>query len=197
MHKCAWCLDGGLNEAYHDAEWGVPLRDERRQFEFLMLEVMQCGLSWTLMLKKREIFRACFDGFDFEKIARYTEEDVERILSTEGMIRSPRKVRAVIRNAQKFMEIRREYGTFSAFLWSFTGGKTYLYPRHATEWVARNALSDEIAAALKKRGFCFLGSVTVYSHLQAAGLICDHEPSCFRYTFLTENFPVEIRENEL
>lgn len=197
MYKCAWCRDGGLNEVYHDNEWGVPLFDDRKQFEFLMLEVMQCGLSWTLMLKKREIFRACFDDFDHEKVARYTEEDVERILNTPNMIRSERKVRAVVNNARKFAEIRKEFGSFSAFVWSFTGGKTYIYPRHEKEWVARNALSDMVASELVKRGFKFLGSVTVYSHLQACGVICDHEPACFRYAYITENFPVEIREGEL
>ena len=197
MEKCAWCRDGGLNEHYHDTEWGVPLFDEKKQFEFLMLEVMQCGLSWTLMLKKREIFRAAFDGFDYEKVARYTEADVERILRAPGMIKSERKVRAVICNAQRFLEIGEEFGSFSAFIWSFTGGKTFVYPRHRTEWVARNALSDMVASELVKRGFKYLGSVTVYSHLQACGVICDHEPTCPRYAFITENFPVEIREGEL
>ena len=197
MEKCAWCRDGGLNEHYHDTEWGVPLFDEKKQFEFLMLEVMQCGLSWTLMLKKREIFRAAFDGFDYEKVARYTEADVERILRAPGMIKSERKVRAVICNAQRFMEIGEEFGSFSAFIWSFTGGKTFVYPRHRTEWVARNALSDMVASELVKRGLKYLGSVAVYSHLQACGVICDHEENCPRYAFITENFPVEIREGEL
>ncbi len=197
MEKCAWCRDGGLNESYHDTEWGVPLFDDRKQFEFLMLEVMQCGLSWTLMLKKREIFRAAFDGFDYEKVARYTEEDVERILNTPNMIRSERKVRAVIHNAQKFIEVRREFGSFSSFIWSFTKGKVFFYPRHATEWVSHNALSDTVASELVKRGFKYLGSITVYSHMQAAGLILDHDPSCFRFSYIREHFPVEVIEGAL
>lgn len=197
MNKCAWCRDGGLNETYHDEEWGVPLHDDRKQFEFLMLEVMQCGLSWTLMLKKRETFRACFAGFDYEKVAAFTEADVERILNVPNMIRSPRKVRAVINNARKFMEIRQEFGSFSAFLWRFTNGRTYVYPRHRTEWVARNALSDMVAAELVGRGFKYLGSITVYSHLQAAGLILDHEPDCFRFAEIAARYPIEVREGEL
>ena len=197
MEKCAWCRDGGLNETYHDTEWGVPLFDDRKQFEFLMLEVMQCGLSWTLMLKKREIFRAAFDGFDYEKVARYSEEDVERILETPNMIRSERKVRAVIWNAQKFSEVAEEFGSFSNFIWSFSGGKTLIYPRHQKEWVARNPLSDMVASELIRRGFKYLGPITVYSHLQACGVICDHEENCPRYAYITENFPIEIREGEL
>ncbi len=197
MEKCAWCRDGGLNEEYHDREWGVPLFDDRRQFEFLMLEVMQCGLSWTLMLKKRETFRAAFENFDYEKIARYDETDVKRILETPNMIRSERKVRAIIWNAKRFLEVIAKFGSFSSYIRSFTKGKTYVYPRHQEEWVSHNALSDMVASDLVKRGFKYLGSVTVYSHLQAAGVICDHEETCPRYAFITKNFPIEIREGEL
>ncbi|MDO5299463.1 MAG: DNA-3-methyladenine glycosylase I [Clostridia bacterium] len=182
MYKCAWCRDGGVNEAYHDAEWGIPLHDDRRHFEYLMMEVMQCGLNWTMMLKKREIFRQCFDGFDFNAIANYGEADVERILSTEGMIRSPRKVNAVIGNARCFIGIIGEFGSFDRYLWAFTDGQTHVYRRHHRgQWEASNALSDAVSADLKKRGFKYLGSVTVFSHLQACGMINDHEPDCFLY----------------
>ena len=182
MYKCAWCRDGGVNEAYHDAEWGIPLHDDRRHFEYLMMEVMQCGLNWTMMLKKREIFRQCFDGFDFNAIANYGEADVERILSTDGMIRSPRKVNAVIGNARCFIGIIEEFGSFDRYLWAFTDGQTHVYRRHHRgQWEASNALSDAVSADLKKRGFKYLGSVTVFSHLQACGMINDHEPDCFLY----------------
>ena len=124
IRRCAWCCDNGVNQKYHDEEWGVPQHDDRRQFEYLSLEVMQCGLNWTMMLNKREIFRKCFDDFDFEKIAAYDEEQVKKILETPGMIRSPRKVNAIISNARCFQKIRKEYGSFDAWLWGFTDGKT-------------------------------------------------------------------------
>lgn len=196
MKRCPWCCDNGVNQQYHDEEWGLPLHDDQKHFEYLMMEVMQCGLNWTMMLKKREIFRACFDGFDYEKIAGYTEADVERILNHEGMIRSPRKVRAVIENAKAYLEIIREWGSFDRFLWSFTDGKTYLYPKHHQgQWVAKNELSDRVSEALKKRGFRYLGSITVYSHLQACGVINDHAPDCFRYEEINRMGEIEYRED--
>ena len=187
MERCAWCRDGGRMEAYHDTQWGIPLHDDRGQFEFLMMEVMQCGLSWALMLKKREIFRECFAGFDYEQVAGFTEADIARILETPGMIRSRRKIEAVIRNAQLFLEVIREYGSFSRYLWGFTGGKTYIYrAHHQGAWEASNALSDRISRDLKRRGFKYLGSITVYSHLQACGVINDHEPTCWMYPKLSQ-----------
>lgn len=191
--KCAWCKDGGLNEEYHDYEWGIPIHDDKKQFEFLMLEVMQCGLSWTLMLKKRETFRKCFDGFDYEKIAEYGEEKIQSIMETPDMIKSVRKIKAIISNAKAFIKIREEYGSFDSFLWGYSNNKTLIYKSHQTQWVASNELSDEIAKELKKRGFKFLGSITVYSHLQACGIINDHEEGCFMYREIAENYPVEYR----
>lgn len=180
--RCAWCCDGGLNQTYHDNEWGIPLHDDRKQFEFLMMEVMQCGLSWTLMLKKREIFRKGFDDFDYQKIATYNDADIERILNTVGMIHSERKIRAIIHNARCFLSIIAEWGSFDRYIWSFTKGKTYIYPKHHQGlWEAKNELSDRISADLKKRGFKYLGSITVYSHLQACGIINDHAPDCWMY----------------
>lgn len=187
-HRCAWCCDGGLNQKYHDTEWGIPLHDDQKQFEFLMMEVMQCGLSWTLMLKKREIFRECFANFDYQIIAQFTEEDIDRILNTEGMIRSRRKICAVIHNARCFMSIIEEYGSFDHFIWSFTNNQTYVYLKHQRgEWEAKNDLSDRISSALKKRGFKYLGSITVYAHLQACGIINDHDPTCWMYDNLIRN----------
>lgn len=190
MERCGWCLCNEKMTQYHDEEWGVPVYDDRKQFEFLMMEAMQCGLNWNMMLQKREIFRKCFEGFDFDKIAGYSEADVQRILQTEGMIRSERKIRAVIRNAQCFQNVREEFGSFSAYLWQLAGGKPIRYMGHQKGSIpAKNALSDHIAKDLKKRGFCYLGSVTVYAHLQASGIINDHLETCFRYKELTERYP--------
>ena len=182
MERCPWCLGNEKMIRYHDEEWGVPVHDDQKQFEFLMMEVMQCGLNWNMMIQKREIFRACFDDFDFDKVAVYGEADIERILGTDGMIRSRRKIEAVIHNAQCFQKIRAEFGSFSEYIWGFTRGKTYLYMGHQKGSIpARNGLSDRISADLKKRRLKYMGSVTVYSHLQACGIINDHWEGCFRY----------------
>lgn len=187
MNRCKWCLCNEKMIHYHDEEWGVPLWDDQKQFEFLMMEVMQCGLNWNMMIQKREIFRQCFEEFDFDKVAEYGEEDIERILNTEGMIRSRRKIEAVIHNARCFQEIRKEWGSFSKYIWSFTKGKTYLYTGHQKgEIPARNGLSDRVSSDLKKRGMKYMGSVTVYSHLQACGIINDHLDTCFRFPELME-----------
>ena len=133
-------------KTYHDTEWGIPQQDDQKQFEFLMMEAMQCGLSWDLMIKKREIFRECFDGFDYDKIAEYTEADLERIMNTEVMIRSRRKIEAIINNARSFQKIWEEYGSFDNWLWKFSGGKTILYMGHEKGQIpVSNGLSDQIA----------------------------------------------------
>lgn len=187
MERCSWCMCNENMIRYHDEEWGVPVHDDRKQFEFLMMEVMQCGLNWNMMIQKREIFRNCFDNFSFDKVASYGEEDIQRIMETEGMIRSRRKIEAVIHNARCFQEIRREFGSFSDYIWSFTEGRTYLYTGHQKGQIpAKNGLSDRISKDLKKRGLKYMGSVTVYSHLQACGMINDHLESCFRYGELLE-----------
>ena len=182
--RCKWCQDNGVNQKYHDEDWGIPVHDDRKHFEFLMMEVMQCGLNWTMMLNKRDIFRQCFDHFDYEKIIRYDEQKIQEIMETPGMIRSPRKIKAVITNAIAYMEIIKEYGSFDQFLWSYTDGKTMVYKSHQQTMIASNDLSDAISKELKKRGFKYLGSITVYSHLQACGMINDHEESCFLYPIL-------------
>ena len=191
MNRCPWCTINELETKYHDEEWGVPVHDDIKQFEYLMLEVMQCGLSWDTVLKKREIFRRCFDGFDFDKIAEYTEHDIERIMNTEGVIRSRRKIEAVISNARCFRQIREEFGSFSDYLWGWTGGKTLLYRGHEKGSIpASTALSERIAKDLKKRGMKYLGAVTVYAHLQASGVVNDHIKDCRCYKKLTEKYPV-------
>ncbi len=182
MDRCSWCTCNEKMIRYHDEEWGVPVYDDQKQFEFLMMEVMQCGLNWNMMIQKREIFRECFDRFDYNKVAEYQEAEIERILNTEGMIRSRRKIEAVIHNARCFQKIREEFGSFSDYIWGFTGGKTYLYTGHQKgEIPARNGLSDQISKDLKKRGLKYMGSITVYSHLQACGIINDHLETCGRY----------------
>ena len=199
MERCIWCLCNEKMIRYHDEEWGIPVYDDRKQFEYLMLEVMQCGLNWNMMIQKREIFRECFDNFDFDKIASYKESDVERIMKTEGMIRSERKIRAVISNAKCFQKVREEFGTFSSYLWNYSKGKTILYAGHQKGKIpAKNGLSDKISKDLKKRGLKYLGSVTVYSHLSSCGIINDHVENCFRYKDILENYPVvrKRKDNE-
>lgn len=199
MNCCPWCLGTEKMIRYHDEEWGAPVHDDRKQFEFLMLEAMQCGLSWNLMIEKREIFRACFSDFDYDDIAAFNEEDVQRILEYPGMIRSPRKIRAIINNARCFQQVRREFGSFDGWLWGFAQGKTILYDGHENgNLPAANGLSDKVARELKRRGFKYLGSVTVYAHLQACGIINDHLKSCFRYNEIIKNHPIIrlLPENE-
>lgn len=195
----SWCKTK-TDEIYHNTEWGLPLHDDRKQFEFLMLEVMQCGLSWQLMLKKRGIFHQCFDNFDFNKIARYTTKDIKRILNTPAMIHSERKIKAIIQNACAFLQVRKEFGSFSTFLWNYTDGKTILYTGHATGKVpAANGLATQISQDLKKRGFTFLGPVTVYSHLQACGIINDHSADCPLFKRISQKYPTvkKSRDREI
>nr|WP_319472514.1 DNA-3-methyladenine glycosylase I [uncultured Sphaerochaeta sp.] len=183
MNRCSWTGENPLLVEYHDKEWGVPLHDDHRQFEYLSMEVMQCGLSWLTVLKRREVLRSAFEDFVVSKVAGYGDEHVDEIMKMEGMIHSPRKIRAIITNAKAFLLIQEEFGSFSSYLWGFTGNKTMEYPGHADGGIviARNELSDMISKDLKKRGFTFLGSITIYAHLQAAGIINDHEATCFRY----------------
>lgn len=179
MSYCNWEGTSPENIRYHDEEWGVPLHDDRGQFEFLMMEVMQCGLNWNMMIQKREIFRQCFENFQYDRIAQYEEADIQRILDTPGMIRSRRKIEAIIHNAKCFQKIREEYGTFCDYLWGFSEGKTILYNKHNDGWIpVSNGLSDKISRDLKKRGFKYLGTITMYSHLQACGIINDHDKNC-------------------
>lgn len=192
MNSCKWCLDGGILQKYHDEEWGLPLHDDRRHFEYILLEVMQCGLNWPMMLKKREIFRECFDQFDFKAIAGFEEEQVERILQKEGMIKSRRKIEAIIHNAKCFLAVIEEFGSFDRYIWSYSGNRTLIYRKHQRgEMEARNALSDAVSRDLKKRGFKYLGSITMYSHLQAAGIINDHECDCWMYKKIVDQGNVE------
>lgn len=194
MAYCNWGTSLELLTNYHDTEWGFPIHDDRKQFEYLMMEVMQCGLNWTMMMKKREIFRACFNDFDYEKIALYTEDDIERIINYPGMIRSQRKIEAVITNAKCFLKIREEFGSFDKYLWNYSDGKTILYNKHGDGYIpVSNGLSDEISKDLRKRGFKYLGTVTVYSHLQACGMINDHGSDCPCYKKINESHPTVVK----
>lgn len=190
MGYCGWNSASEIDRHYHDTEWGIPVHDDRKQFEYLMMEVMQCGLSWELMLRKREIFRQCFDNFDFDKVAAYDERDVERIMNTEGMIRSPRKIRAIINNARCFQKIRNLYGSFSNYLWAYADGKTIIYSSHGGGRIpVSNGLSARISKDLKSKGFKYLRAITVYSHLQACGIINDHDTDCPCYQKINGSFP--------
>ena len=195
MGNCDWALASERDRIYHDTEWGVPVHDERQMFEHLTLECLQCGLSWSLMLRKREIFRQCFANFDYDRIAAFTEADVERILNTEGMLKAERKVRAVINNARCCQKLREDFGGFCAYLWAYTDGRTVLYKGHAQGKVpVSNGLSDRISRDLKKRGFQYIGAVTIYSHLQACGLINDHADGCPCFRRINERNPTVCLE---
>lgn len=187
MERCPWCLINEKETLYHDTVWGTPVREDRMQFHHLTMEVMQCGLSWDLILQREEVLASCFADFDYDAVAAFGEEDVERILAVPGMIRARRKIQAVVSNAQVFQQIREECGSFSAYLWGWTGNKTLLYRGHSEgHMVATNVLSERISRDLKRRGMKFVGPVTIYSHLQACGLINDHLSTCFRYPKLLQ-----------
>lgn len=182
MTKCKWFIDNSILEHYHDTEWGIPCHTDKKLFEYLMLESMSCGLSWKLMLVKREVFRICFADFDYHKISRFTSVDVERIMKYPEMIKSKKKIEAIINNAKCYLNIIEEIGSFDKYIWSFTNGETYIYKSHLDgEFITRNELSDKIAKDLKKRGFKFLGSIIIYSYLQSIGIVNDHSPECFMF----------------
>ncbi|MGI9228936.1 MAG: DNA-3-methyladenine glycosylase I [Gammaproteobacteria bacterium] len=180
--RCRWSRGNRLYERYHDKEWGVPLYNDKKLFEFLVLEGAQAGLSWITVLKKREAYRAAMDRFDFNKIARYTGHKVQSLLKNPGIIRNELKIRSTISNARAFLEIRKEFGTFARYIWRFVDYKPVQNNWRSPDKVpTTTALSDEIAGDLKKRGFSFIGSIIVYSHLQATGVINDHTTDCFRH----------------
>lgn len=182
MNRCEWCLDGGVLQAYHDEEWGNLVHDDKKHFEYLLLEAMQCGLNWTMMLKKRGIFKEQFDNFDYELITKYDEVKVENIMNAEGMIKSRRKIEAIINNAKCFMKVIQEFGSFDNYIWSFSNYHTLIYVKHQKGYgEVRNELSDSLSYDMKKRGFKYLGSITLFSHLQACGIINDHACNCYKY----------------
>lgn len=181
--RCEWCEN--TFEAYvryHDEEWGVPVRDDQTQFEFLMLESAQAGLSWSTILKKREGYRKAFADFDVEKIARFDEEKIQQLLSNPEIIRNELKIRSAVSNARHFIEIQDKFGSFTNYIWEFVDGQPIQNSwTHLSEIPANSEISDQLSKDLKKRGFKFIGSTIMYAHMQATGLVNDHVTSCFRH----------------
>jgi DNA-3-methyladenine glycosylase I len=180
--RCPWCGTDPLYVRYHDEEWGVPVHDDQMLFEFLTLETFQAGLSWITVLRKRENFRMAFAGFDVGRVAAFSEHDVERLMTDAGIIRNGAKIRAAISNAQAFMAVQKEFGTFDRYIWGFVDGRPINNQhRELRDLPARTELSDRISADLKKRGFKFVGSTVVYAHMQATGMVNDHLIGCPRH----------------
>lgn len=181
-HKCGWCVGNELYESYHDKEWGVPVKDDDTLFEFLILETFQAGLSWITVLKKRDNFRKAFDHFDYKKIAKYKQAKIDSLLQDAGIIRNKLKINATISNAQAFMKVQEEFGSFSKYIWGFVDGKPIKNKiKNYKDGPANTPLSDALSKDLKKRGFKFVGSTVVYAQMQATGMVNDHEVNCFRY----------------
>jgi DNA-3-methyladenine glycosylase I len=179
--RCPWCLGSDLYRRYHDEEWGVPVHDDRRLFEFLILEGAQAGLSWSTILGKRENYRRAFFRFDPKKVARFGARDAKRLLADAGIVRNRLKVESAIGNARAFLDVRREFGSFDAYLWAFVNGRPLQSRRRRmSEVPARTGLSDAISRDLKQRGFRFVGSTIVYAFMQAVGMVNDHLTICFR-----------------
>ncbi|WP_372797242.1 DNA-3-methyladenine glycosylase I [Litorivivens sp.] len=187
IQRCSWCGDDELYCTYHDEEWGVPLSNEQKLFEFLALESAQAGLSWITILRKRENYRKAFKQFEIATVARFTKASVERLMLDPGIVRNRAKIEATINNAQRFLEVQAEYGRFALYLWDFVDGSPQQPARRAMKDIpATSSLSDKIANDLKKRGFKFLGSTTVYAFMQATGMVNDHIVTCHRHHVCVE-----------
>ncbi|MBU2974516.1 DNA-3-methyladenine glycosylase I [Zobellia sp. B3R18] len=180
--RCGWCKGDSLYEAYHDEEWGSPVKEDDTLFEFLVLETFQAGLSWITILRKRENFRKAFDNFDYKKIALYDENKIQDLLQDAGIIRNKLKVRATVSNALAFMNVQEEFGSFSNYIWGFVNHSPLKSSyEHYKDAPATTKISDALSKDLKKRGFKFVGSTVVYAFMQAVGMVNDHVVSCFRY----------------
>ena len=181
--RCAWCGTDPLYVAYHDEEWGVPVYDDATLFEFLLLETFQSGLSWITILRKRENFRSAFDNFDYKKMSNYDQIKIDLLLQDSGIIRNKLKVQSAVTNAQAFIKIQKEFGSFSTYMWGFVKGKPKLNKHESMADIPTNSSQSEaLSKDLKKRGFKFVGTTVVYAHMQATGMVNDHLVSCFRYT---------------
>jgi DNA-3-methyladenine glycosylase I len=182
--RCGWCQKGNLQLYidYHDKEWGVPQHDDTKLFEAIILDAFQAGLSWLTILKRRETFRKAFDNFDAHKIARYNEKRIQKLLKDEGIIRNQLKVRAAVTNAQAFLAVQEEFGTFDEYIWQFTDGKTLVNTHRDMKTILpKTKESDAMSKALQARGFRFVGSTICYAFMQAVGMVNDHMTDCFRY----------------
>ena len=182
MKRCSWAGTDPVYIRYHDREWGVPVYGDKKLFEFLILEGAQAGLSWITVLRKRAAYRRAFDNFDFDRVSRYREGKIRQLLNDPGIIRNELKIRSAVRNARAFIEVRREFGTFSRYMWGFTGGTPLQNRwRHMQDIPAHTELSDQISKDLRQRGFSFVGSTIIYAHMQATGMVNDHVTGCFRH----------------
>lgn len=180
--RCGWVNSDPLYIKYHDEEWGIPVHDDQKMFEFFLLETFQAGLSWYTILKKRENFRQAFANFNYKKIARFDESHVEELMQNEGIIRNRQKITAAINNAQRFIEIQQEFDSFCDYIWGFVDHKPIINsPKKLGDIPATSLISDELSKDLKKRGFKFVGSTTMYAHMQACGMVNDHTQDCFCY----------------
>jgi DNA-3-methyladenine glycosylase I len=187
IKRCPWTSDDLLMIKYHDEEWGVPLHNDRKLFEFIVLDGFQAGLSWRTIINKRKNFRKAFDNFDPKKIAKYNANKIKTLLNDEGIIRNRLKILAAVENAKAFLKIQKEFGSFDKYIWQFTGGRTILNRyRSLRELPATSRESDLMSADLKKRGFKFVGSTICYAFMQAAGMVNDHITKCFRYKSLSK-----------
>ena len=185
--RCDWPSNDPLMQRYHDREWGVPVREDRKQFEFLILEGAQAGLSWRTVLHKREAFRRAFARFDVEQVARFGARDVTRLLQDVGIIRNRAKIQAAINNANRFLDVRKEFGTFARYMWAQVGGRPIRHRlRTLKDYPAYTKEAAAWATDLKRRGFAFLGPTVVYAHMQAVGMVNDHTVDCFRYRELND-----------
>lgn len=182
VKRCEWGTSDQQMIAYHDEEWGVPIHNDRKLFEFLLLDSFQAGLSWSAILRKRDNFRRAFDGFGARKIAKYSDKETKRLLNDAGIVRNRLKIAAIIINAQKFLEVQKEFGTFDKYIWRFVGHKTIKNKfKTLSKIPAKTKESDAMSKDLQKRGFKFVGPTICYAFMQAAGMVNDHSPSCFRY----------------
>lgn len=181
--RCAWVNSDQLYIKYHDEEWGVPVHNDRKLFEFLILEGAQAGLSWITILKKREAYRKAFDNFDPERVALYDEKKFEELLNNSGIVRNRLKIKAAIKNAQAFLEIQKEFGSFNEYIWSFVGAEPIMNNRKNTKEIPpRTELSDKISKDLKQRGFSFVGTTIIYAFMQAMGMVNDHTLNCWCFS---------------
>ena len=181
--RCEWCNDNEIYQKYHDEEWGVPVHDDRKFFEMLILEGAQAGLSWITILKRREEYKKAFDNFDVNKVAAYDDEKIEELRGNPGIIRNKLKIKSAVKNAKVFIKIQNEFGSFDRYIWNFVGNRQIKhYFRDISEIPSKDELSEKISKDLKKRGMSFVGPTIIYAFMQATGLVNDHTMSCYKYT---------------